>query len=337
MLHTKYFPLILVSLLTSFTALAADEDTLTMNKEVKNLEITKEGWHPSLNLGANISFGSSSNVIGQTDGDSRTYGANLDGALHYKKRQDEWQNTLKIKGATSKTPALPRYVKSNDELDFTSIYLHSLKSYDWLGPYIRVNAKTSIFYGEDVRSEVVTYERRTRKGVVKDTVTGNSLRLTDGFKPLSTKESVGMFAKIIHKKEKKLIARLGVGALQVDASGQYIVKDDESTTNVEVQQLQSYTQTGVEGGFDFSNTIDKKTNYKLSFDFLTPINPDLEVGDNRDDLEMTNLELNFKLTSKVYEWMSFSYDYNLKSEPQLLPNKMQETHLLSLGFAYTLL
>ncbi len=329
--------LLLTTALIILPTWAEEENTLTINKEVETLKVKEEGWHPSLNLGANISFGSSSNVIGQTDGDSKTYGANLDGALHYKRKQDEWQNTLKIKGATSKTPALPRYVKSNDELDFTSIYLHSLKSYDWLGPYVRVNAKTSLFYGEDVRSETVTYEKQTRAGAVKETITGDSLRLTDGFKPLSTKESVGVFAKFIDKEDQKFIARLGFGSLQVDASGQYIVKDDEATPNIEVIELQSYTQLGVEGGFEFSNVIDKKTNYKLTFDFLTPIQPDLEAGDNRDDLEMTNIELNFKLTSKVYEWMSFSYDYNLKSEPQLLPYKIQETHLLSMSFAYTLL
>lgn len=314
------------------------EGKLTLKKEQPEAKVKEEGWHPKLNLGANISFGSSSNVIGQTDGDSRTYGANLDGAINYKKEQNEWQNALKIKGATSRTPALPRYVKSNDELDFTSIYLYSLESYNWIGPYVRAKAKTAMFVGEDVRSEQVTYQKQTRTGAVQETVTGDSIRLTDGFKPLSTKESVGFFAKFIDEKEKKFIARLGLGALQVDASGQYIVKDDEATANIiEVVELQSYTQTGIEGGFEFSNTIDKKTSYKLTFDFLTPISPDLEAGDDRSDLEMTNTEVNFKLTSKVYEWMSFNYDYNLKSEPQLLPNKIQEAHLLSMSFAYTLL
>lgn len=331
--------LILLSIIisTPFLAWSEEEETaLTIKKEQPEAKIKEDGWHPSLNLGANISFGSSSNVIGQTDGDSRTYGANLDGELNYKKNQNEVQNSLKIKGSTSKTPALPRYVKSNDELDFTSLYLYSLESYNWIGPYVRFNAKTSLFYGEDVRSDVVTYEKRTRTGAVQETVTGDSLRLTDGFKPLTTKESTGFFAKFIDEKEKKMIARLGFGALQVDASGQYIVKDDKTTTNVEAEELKSYQQVGVEGGFTFQNTIDKKTSYKLTFDFLTPINPDLDANDKRSDIELTNLELNFKLTSKVYEWMSFNYDYNIKKEPQLL-DKNQETHLLSMSFAYTLL
>jgi hypothetical protein len=289
-----------------------ETEALTLKERAPQSVVKEDGWHPSLNLGANISFGSSSNVVGQTDGDSRTYGANLNGGLNYKQQQHELQNSLKIKGATSKTPALPRYVKSSDELDFTSTYLYSLKSHPWIGPYARASAKTALFYGEDVRSETVTYEKRTRTGAVQQTITGDSLRLTDGLKPLTTKESFGFFAKLIEEENKKFIARLGLGAQQVDASGQYILKDDNTTANVEVVELQSYQQTGIEGGFTFEGNIDSKTKYQFKFDFLTPINADLDAGDDRSDLELTNMEFNFKLTSKVYEWMSFNYEYNIK-------------------------
>jgi hypothetical protein len=325
----------LVFPLSSWTQEAAE--SLTIKDRQPQSLVAKEGWHPTLNLGANLSLGSSSNVVGQPDGDSRTYGANLDGGINYKREQHELQNSLKIKGATTKTPVLPRFVKSSDEVNFTSTYLYSLEAYPWVGPYARVNAKTALFYGEDVRGEVVTYEKRTRAGAVQDTITGDSLRLTDGLKPLTVKESVGAFAKLIEQEKRKFIARLGVGALQVDAAGQYLVKDNETTAGViEVEQLDSYSQHGIEGGFTFEGLIDEKTKYALTFDFLTPISPDLPATDKRDDFELTNIDLNFKLTTKVVEWMNFNYDYSFKREPQLL-DENQEQHMLSISFAYTLL
>lgn len=325
-----------ISIFSIATFAQENAESLTIKDRRPQSLVAKEGWHPSLNLGANLSLGSSSNVIGQPDGDSRTYGANIDGGLNYKQEQHELQNSLKIKGATTKTPVLPRFVKSSDEVNFTSTYLYSIESYPWIGPYARFNAKTALFYGEDVRSEPVTYERRTRAGAVQESFTGTSIRLTDGLKPLTTKESVGAFAKIIEQEKRKLVARLGVGALQVDASGQYILKDDATTAGViEVEQLDSYQQHGLEGGFVYEGLIDEKTKYVLSFDFLTPVSPDLEPGDNRDDLELTNIDLTFKLTTKVVEWMNFNYEYSFKREPQLL-DENQEIHMLSMSFAYTL-
>lgn len=333
---TKFYFAFII--LFNFSSFAQETDSaLTLDKkDTKPMEKAKEGWTPSLNLGAQVSFGSSSNVIGQPDGDSKTFGANLDGAYNYKHNKDEWQNSLKIKGASTTTPALPRYVKSSDELNFVSLYLHSLEAYPWMGPYVRVQAKTSLFKGEDVQAADKTYIKRTRAGATQETQTTSTLRLTDGFKPLSVKESVGVFFKLLEKPKAQLTARLGYGAIQVDASGQYAINDDDTTPQVEVEELASYSQNGVEGGFVYKGKIDDKTSYSLIGEFLTPINPDLEAGDERDDLEMTNRELTFKLTSKVYEWMSFNYEYSVKKEPQLLP-RAQQQHLMSLSFAYSLL
>jgi hypothetical protein len=311
--------------------------TITMAEEAALNKKLDDGWHPKLNLGANLSFGSSSNVIGQPDGDSKTFGANLDGSLIYKNGQNEWQNSLKYIGATSATPALPRYVKSNDELTFSSLYLYSLKDYDWLGPYVRVQARTAAFRGEDIRAQPKDYQIQSNEGVVKSTQTGlTTFQLTEAFKPLTAQESVGAFFRLVNEPKIKIKTRLGLGAQQVDASGQLTLADKSETADIiEVKELPTYQQMGVEGGLLLEGKIDEKSDYALTFDFLTPIGAELAEGDERDDLELTNMDLKFKLTSKVFEWVSFSYEFNLREQPQLL-DETQITHLMSMNFAYSL-
>ncbi|MCB0408509.1 MAG: DUF3078 domain-containing protein [Bdellovibrionales bacterium] len=338
MMLSRFIITLIATPLILATQAKADEtssETYNFGSRSPQSLVKEDGWSPVLNLGANISFGSSDKVIGQKDGDSKTFGANIDGAMNYKKENKEWQNELKYKGATSRTPAIDQYIKSSDELSLTSAYLYGLEAYPWLGPYARVNAKSALFKGEDVRSDVVTYEKQTRENVTQETVTGKSVRLTDGLKPMTVKESVGFFAKWIEKEKLKLTTRLGLGALQVDAAGQYIVKDNDTTTNIELQELDSYKQQGIEGGLSLEGLIDEKTKYSLTIDFLTPIGADLPASDKRNDFDLTNIETVFKLTSKVYEWMAFNYEFSLKREPQLL-NENQVQHLMSLNFSYSL-
>src|ERR1035437_4961173 len=87
------------------------------------------GWSKNANLGANLSFSSSQDVVGQTDGSSQIYGLNLKGGLNRVSEHDEWRNTLSVLENTSKTPSVPRFIKSGDELKFNTIYLYSIESY----------------------------------------------------------------------------------------------------------------------------------------------------------------------------------------------------------------
>ena len=51
------FLALLISLTVGFSAIAEEESSLTMKKEQPEAKIKEDGWHPKLNLGANISFG----------------------------------------------------------------------------------------------------------------------------------------------------------------------------------------------------------------------------------------------------------------------------------------
>lgn len=310
------------------------DESLTLQRDLASEEAIPPGWTPLLKLSGNISFGSSDNVVGQQNGDTTTLGTNLNGGLNYRNNQHEWRNALRYQGATSRTPNVPVYIKSSDELSFETIYLFSLENIKWLGPYFRANAVTQVFKGEDIRENPVTYSISTSSGATR-TETGRSLRLTDGFSPLTLKQSVGAFAKIIDEDKQKLEARLGLGALQVNADGQFAVNDDRATPSIEIRALESYEQAGFEAALTYSGRIDEKTSYHLGGEVLIPILKNLEAGDDRSSLQLTNYEVLAKLSSKVYDWMSLDYEYRLRKQPQLI-DKNQIQHLLLVNLSYAI-
>ncbi len=307
--------------------------SLTIKKPAKSL-VKDNGWHPKLDLGSNLSIGSSKNVIGQLDGDSKAYGVSLLTEMNYRKDLHELQTSLQYTGATSSTPALPRFVKSNDELKLKTLYIYSFDSQPRIGPYIRAEARAAVFLGEDVRAEDQTYLITDQSGNLESKSNISTLRLTDGFKPLTTTEAAGMFFYWIEKDNLLLTSRLGLGAQQVEASGQFALADDEDTPEIEVSELPSYSQLGFEGGLTLNAKFDEKTSLSLNFDFLTPIDPELETGDNRSDFDMTNIEFTVKLSSKLYDWLSVKYEYLLREQPQLL-DETQTTHFFGLNFDYS--
>jgi len=306
-------------------------------REIATVKDLEQGWNRKVILGGTASLGTSDRVVGQTDGESTTLGLNLEGSLIHLKNRDEWRNIFKLGQSSAKTPSIPRYVKASDELKYETIYLHALESTPWFGPYVRGSVETAIFKGEDVRSEPKTYQRLDPdKNPIGSAEVSDTFRLTDGFRPLTTKESVGGFFKIIQKEKTKLEARLGIGAVQVQAKNQYALSDDNSTTEIEVRQLQSYEQVGGEGGFTLAGVFDAKTSYSLAGEFLTPFVIEKRSGESRSNFELTNWEVNARLTSKVYDWMSLDYTAKLLRKPQLVDDIQIQT-LLMVSFNYQLL
>jgi hypothetical protein len=310
------------------------QENLTL-KAQENIDNKKpEGWHPRLLLKGNLSMGSSKSVVGQVDGDSTTLGANIDSGLDYKKELNEWRQTLTYSGATTRTPSIPQYVKSSDEFKYSTIFLRGLTAYPNVGPYARLEAKTSLFKGEDVRAESKAY---LLKNSNENLGTHNVYRLTDSFIPLTTQESVGFFAKLIENKNTLLELRLGFGAIQVKTKGQLRVNDDANTANIiEVSALDDLSQSGIEYGFVFKGKWNANSDYSLTGDFLTPIGTEVDAGKecgDCDSLALTNVDLKAAITSKVSDWMNISYEYKALKQPEVL-DKFQIQHGFVLNILY---
>lgn len=292
------------------------------------------GWKRSGNLGVNLSFSSSQDVVGQTNGTSQTYGLNIRSSLNHFTTQGEWRNELNVTGATTKTPNVPRFVKSSDELRVATTYLYSLESYPKIGPYAKAEAAAPMFAGEDVRSEPKTY-RITNLDGSSSSRTETSIRLTEGFKPLTTKESVGFFYRPLQEERLKIETRAGLAALQVAASGQYAVKGVNTAGEVEVNELNDVSQAGLELALSVKGKANENSTYELGAETMTPVINNKESGDDRDSLRLTNVDVFAKLSSNLTTWASFGYDYKLKIQPQLV-DRSQQIHMFVINVNHNL-
>lgn len=309
----------LVLVLFSFTVRAEDAPVKVM------------GWTKNANLGTNLSFSSSQDVVGQTDGTSQTYGLNLKAGANRNTEQTEWRNDLFLVGATTKTPSVPRFVKSSDELKLATIYLYSLENYPKIGPYARAEAAAPVFKGEDVRSDVKTYRYLDTNRTVVD----SSVRLTESLKPLTTKEAIGFFYKPVQRERLKIETRAGVAALQVSAAGQYSVKGVNSAGEVELNRLSDVNQAGLELGVSIKGLANTATTYEIGAESLTPIVNNKASGDDRDAIRLTNIDAFLKVSSHITSWATFGYDYKVKIQPQLV-DRAQQIHMLVINANYNL-
>jgi hypothetical protein len=293
------------------------------------------GWTNKANAGANLSFSSSKDVVGQTDGNSETYGLNVKGEFFRNLPHSEWRTDASVVASTTRTPSLDGFIKSSDELKVSTQYTHFWHGNRYVGPYARGEASAPMFKGEDVQSTVKTYNVSRADGTPLKTLSAQSYRLTDGFKPLNTKESIGVFWKPVHEENIKVETRLGLAGLQIDADGQYTVKSQDATT-VAVTELGDVNQFGAEAAVAVKGKVDEKSGYEAGVEAMTPFTTNKKAGDNRDNLRLTNIDGYVKLTSKFTSWASFGYDYKVKYQPQLI-EKAQQIHMLVLTMNYNIL
>ena len=316
------------------------EEALTLVAPVKKSEKLANGWHPDVKASFNASVSSSDSVVGQDDGDTMTYGGKLDTSMNYKENTTEWRNSLVYTAKTTKNPTIRRFVKSADDLNLESLYLHGLESQPNLGPYVSVGVQAPAFFGESVQSEDNIFRDNTDDSAPVDLSTGRSQRLTDGFKPLTTKESAGLFYKAIERPNTKLEFRLGVGAQQVKAAGQYRVDDDDSTDGIiELKRMEDTSEVGAEYGFNFNGKWNETSSYKFTGTFLTPFGQDIDDGkecDECEDIELTNVDVKLSLATKLNSWASLSYEYSAVKKPQVF-NRFQITNGVVFNMEYDFL
>jgi len=297
-----------------------------------------EGWDGTLTVGANVSFAHARQVVGQLSGQSWTLGANIQGGLDYIKDVHDWRNSLTFLESFTYGPPLNRFVKSSDKLNFQSIYYFKIPAVPWLGPFARFSLDTAVFEGADYRPAPVTYRIAYADGSTVDLGNKTKLKLTDSFLPMTLKEAIGMFARPISWEVFELEARIGFGAQEVVASGELSLNDDAATPDViEVNELSTFSQAGTELALVMQGTVaDKKVNYKVYGEALTPFVRQKKSGDNRGAFSMTNVELGARVSFKLVEWASLDYEFKALRVPQLVDVFQIQNNLL-LTFNFTLI
>jgi hypothetical protein len=325
----------ILAILTACAVLALGtvqaQDDVIPEKKIKAVHKI-EGWDFLLTPSASVALSDNRSVVGQAEGLTMTVGAKLAAGTFFRQKAHEWRSTLDVTELFSHTPSLEEFVKSTDIVKLESIYLfHLLK---WLGPFVKVNLDSTLLEGFDIRPERVDYAITYLDGST-ETRSGFRLRLTDGFEPLTLKETAGFFAKPYESKEFNVEGKLGFGGLHVFANEGLTVKDDGGTPEIEVVELDGFTQAG--GVLDlavFGELYDKKLTYRVSAEIMMPFINDLREGDDRGIGELTNIEMNAVVSFKVLEWLSIDYTLRVVRLPQLLDEWQVQNNLL-LTASYT--
>jgi hypothetical protein len=290
-------------------------------------ELQPEGWRYNLDLGATFAFNHNSSVVGQPDGSMVTFGTKFGVNLRYLSGKHEWRGAFSLGESLSKTPNVDELIKTQDAAALESLYLHHTLS--WLGPFVRVAGETALFAGADPRPTPVTYAIARPDGTVDEVVT-QRLRLTDPLRPMTLKQSLGAFVDPYKSERLTVEVRLGAGGRETFAANQLAVADDAATPVIETKELESFAQVGAElvatawGTFASSNLT-----YKLAFEAMTPLyHTDLQAGDTRGPLDLTNITLLAQLSTKITSFASLDYELKVVREPQLIDVVQVRNNLL---------
>lgn len=308
-------------------------------KETKEEDTNKrpEGWSFKLNLGFNFSLSHSSNVVGVEDGSTISVGGAVDGEANFKSGQHEVLNRLGLQHTQSKNPAIDEFVKTVDNLELRSMYMYSLESVPWLGPFARARLQTAVLEGEFISGDPATLAITDADG----NVTMQSLQpqqafdLTDPFEPLVLRQSAGAFARPINRKNLSLVVSAGLGAQEIVSQGGFAVADDEDTADViEVVEIKDSVQAGAEIELDAGGNLNTLVSWNLTASVLYPFYTDADT--ELEGTDLVNTEVGAKLSAKLAEWVSLDYVLTAKRIPLVL-DAWQVTNGVLLTSAFNLL
>lgn len=324
---------ILLSALSATPALAQQERGIYVDK-TNVTDKRPQGLDTTLSVGATVNFVDNRDVIGQQQGSTWTLGANVKGALNYLRGNHDFRSSLVINETFARTPVIPEFVNTADELRLTATYYYTIPKLDWLGPFARAELLSSIFPGYAVFPEQKTFDAKLQDGSI-ESKSGDRFRLRESFRPLQLRQSVGGFVRPFSKKYFEVEARLGVGLREVFADNQFVIKDNADTPEVELEELRNYVQAGGELAVSAKGElVEKRVTYEATFEALTPFYNSVST-DSRSAWELTNYDATAKLSFKLVSWASLDYQIRVIKQPLLL-DKVQVQNNLLLTFAYTL-
>lgn len=292
----------------------------------------EDGWHINFKPAANLSYGHSKTVVGQADGSTFTFGLNLELVVTMLNGKHEWRNTVKISEAVSRTPVLGEFVISTDELFIESMYMYYF--YEWFGLYGRFALETSMFPGMDVQAAPVTYAITRHDGTI-DQILDDKIKLTSPFAPITLKQGLGPFFRVLNQEEVNLEFLLGLGAWETLADGELALSDNADTAEIEVKTLENGYQIGGEfitklWGELWVKRIGYSAGVELMYPFyLSPDAPDLSAADK------LNVNIFARMDFRFVEWFALSYEFKAVREAHLQTDFQIQNNILA-TFSYSL-
>lgn len=332
---------VLLFMTWTHSALAQDDPGYIPEEVVTATEEDDTGWKPALSASANLSMSHNKAVVGNVDGLSLSAGLLVSGGLTYisPRKIHEWRSSLAWGLGTTRTPALPKFVKSMDSLGFETMYLLHVPKALWFGPFVGFDLGTSLFPTDAVRASDVTVVRNDVAGEIQSTETVASLEninLTGAFAPTSLRESVGVFARPVEKEPITLEIRTGIGAWETFVRDGYTISDNEETTEgvLVLSQMQDSVQLGGEFNLTATGAIAQNVSYTGRAGIMMPFVHNVET--DLSGHELFNYEFEILLGVKLAEWASLDYQFKAYRVP-LVYDGWQVQNGLLLSFTANLI
>ncbi|HAA55130.1 MAG TPA: hypothetical protein DCE42_10245 [Myxococcales bacterium] len=301
---------------------------MAINKKAKKKP--KNGWFPKLTLGLNTSLVSSDNVPGIDNGITLTFGILVEGGLLLRQNAHEWNSTLKLVHTQTKTPTIEPFIKTADALDLKTSYTYRFKDKWQTGLHVDAEFSTALFDGNLVVNQDTNIRILDFKGneVGTNTAQKNTpFLLTRAFSPMLLKGKAGVNFSPQDEKFLKL-------EMAVDAVGQSViaagntVADDAATPTLELKQLRTYAQAGLELDIKMTGSVNKFINYAFVAELMYPIITNVET--DLKGFDLLNADLSLKVSFKLAKWASLDYVFQAKLIP-LLVEQWQVTNNLVLS------
>ncbi|MEY4508423.1 MAG: hypothetical protein RLZZ450_545 [Pseudomonadota bacterium] len=304
----------------------ASKDYVTV-EDIKRTTEKPQGFAYGVTLAANLNVASNNDVVGQVNGNSLLFGASGLTKLSYLRDRHEWLNTGSLNETFSRTPAVNKFLKSNDLLDVQSLYSYFLR--EWTGPFVRVALQTSLFQNYKVTAAPVTYTRSDLPaGAPPETDTTQRFKLSDGGQPLTINESLGWFFEPVHSDVLTVNGRVGFGGRHTFADGARSVKDNNTYVVLnDVHQAGAELFVGIDGK-EFAGRLLYNAGLSALFPLINNDDTDRSV------LELTKVALQAAMGMGVFSWLSVNYQLKVIRDVQLVDAiQVQNALLLSLQWA----
>lgn len=308
------------------------DEVVKKKKKKKKKKLTADGWHKSLKAGFSFAFAQNQGVVGIPDGITIALGLQLNGKLLYRKGGHEWVSTLNIVHTESKIPNIDPFIKAADQFDLMSLYQYRFKPrIKWLGVFAGLRVVTPLLPGNYVPQEDQPLLLHYLDGTaVPDVATGQKrYRLTRSFAPLVFRQFLGALAKPLEKDWLDVDVRLGLGSREVWTRQGFVVKNDDTTPELDLVQMQDYVEGGVElqlalTGHAFGKLLSYGLNVDVMFPFANNAETDLKGA------ELINTEIKAVLGIKVFSWASLNYTLSVVRAP-LIVDEWQVVNSLMLS------
>mgnify|MGYP006286425137 CR=1 FL=1 len=295
--------------------------------QVKKLDLSaeklpeKDGWSDleSVTGGSNVI--DQQNVNGQQNGTSTIYNLDLSGDLNFRKGQQSSSNTLNVNEAFSRTPALPRLIKSTDQVRLVSMYRYQFGADSLAGVYSRVKATTAAFESYDERAALTTYVRNKRDGSSTTETDKYRTKLAAGFAPQEYKEALGLFLSPFNQDALRAEVRGGPAALQTFAKDAYYVNTSKSKDGVVwLEEVNDVHAFGAELAVEVKGVLlDKKLDYLVSAEALYPVLHSKREEGSPEGSKLVNYETLASLRYKLNDWLGFTVQAKSKRNPMIRP------------------